>query len=70
MELLYGTCRICTERIERVDAPGSSWFHASPADSDACPSAGYPVPAQAPAECPDCGMTAHPGADCPMVAGQ
>lgn len=70
MELLYGTCRVCTERIERVDAAGSSWFHASPAAGDACPSAGYPVPIAPADECPDCGMTAHPGAGCPMVAGR
>jgi hypothetical protein len=68
MELLHDTCQSCRRPIERLDAPGGSWFHSSPNDSDACLSIGLPSPG--PAECETCGMTAHPGADCPMVAGQ
>lgn len=71
MELDRGTCRFCHNPIERMDDDKyGNWFHVSSADSDACLSIGFPEPEQAPATCETCGMTAHPGADCPQVAGQ
>jgi hypothetical protein len=73
MELDHGTCRVCFYAIQRLQRPaGASWFHSSPADGTACTSSGPPVPLEYDGRgiCGACSMTAHPGADCPQVAGQ
>lgn len=70
MELDTAICRDCSLPIERIDTIGASWYHANPDDSDRCPGLGNVTPEPGTAKCGTCLMTAHPGADCPMVAGQ
>jgi hypothetical protein len=72
MELDWGTCQVCRYPIQRLQHAGASWYHIIPADSTACPAQAALVPLENDGQgvCGVCDMTAHPGADCPMVAGQ